>query len=135
MTPVVKRVSVIPVAGRDSMLLNLSGAHGPYFTRNLLLLEDSDGRLGIGEVPGGEKIRQTLEEAKPLIEGASVAAYKQVMLRMHAAFSDRDSARATADTLRNPASRTRSAPAAAANARVPLEVVMTRFRPATRSAV
>lgn len=91
MTPVVKRVSVIPVAGRDSMLLNLSGAHGPYFTRNLLLLEDSDGRLGISEVPGGEKIRQTLEEAVPLVEGASVAAYKQVMLRMHAAFADRDS--------------------------------------------
>lgn len=31
-TPVVTDLRVIPVAGHDSMLLNLSGAHGPYFT-------------------------------------------------------------------------------------------------------
>ena len=46
-TPVVTALRVIPVAGRDSMLLNLSGAHGPYFTRNLLILTDSAGRSGI----------------------------------------------------------------------------------------
>ena len=51
---------MIPVAGRDSMLLNLSGAHSPFFTRNLLILTDSAGRTGVGEVPGGEKIRRTL---------------------------------------------------------------------------
>src|SRR5439155_1739320 len=62
--PVVTRLQVIPVAGRDSMLLNLSGAHGPFFTRNLVILTDSDGRTGVGEVPGGEKIRQTLEDAR-----------------------------------------------------------------------
>ena len=45
------------------MLMNLSGAHGPFFTRNLLVLTDSAGRTGVGEVPGGEKIRQTLEDA------------------------------------------------------------------------
>ena len=28
---------VIPVAGRDSMLLNLSGAHAPFFIRNLVI--------------------------------------------------------------------------------------------------
>ena len=61
-TPVVRDVTVIPVAGRDSMLLNLSGAHGPFFTRNLLILTDSAGRNGVGEVPGGEKIRKTLED-------------------------------------------------------------------------
>ena len=60
---------VIPVAGRDSMLLNLSGAHGPFFTRNLLILTDSAGRTGVGEVPGGEKIRQTLQDAAALIVG------------------------------------------------------------------
>ena len=54
-TPTVTDLRVIPIAGRDSMLLNLSGAHGPFFTRNLLILTDSDGRTGIGEVPGGEK--------------------------------------------------------------------------------
>ena len=56
-TPVVVAMRVIPVAGRDSMLMNLSGAHGPFFTRNLLVLTDSAGHTGVGEVPGGEKIR------------------------------------------------------------------------------
>ncbi len=37
------------------MLLNLSGAHGPYFTRNLLILTDSSGRTGVGEVPVARK--------------------------------------------------------------------------------
>jgi hypothetical protein len=43
-TPLITALRVIPVAGRDSMLLNLSGAHGPFFTRNLLILTDSSGR-------------------------------------------------------------------------------------------
>ena len=51
--PRVVRMAVYPVAGHDSMELNLSGAHAPYFTRNLLVLEDSAGRIGAGEVPGG----------------------------------------------------------------------------------
>ena len=46
---------VVPVAGRDSMLLNLSGAHGPFFTRNVVIVSDSAGHTGVGEVPGGEK--------------------------------------------------------------------------------
>ena len=37
--PVVTEMQVIPVAGHDSMLLNLSGAHGPFFTRNMVILE------------------------------------------------------------------------------------------------
>ena len=62
-TPTIQRLQVIPVAGRDGMLLNLSGAHGPFFTRNIVILTDSSGNTGIGEVPGGEKIRQTIEDA------------------------------------------------------------------------
>ena len=62
-TPRITKLQVIPVAGRDSMLLNLSGAHGPFFTRNLVIVEDSSGNTGLGEVPGGEAIRSTLEEA------------------------------------------------------------------------
>ncbi len=69
-TPVVTEMAVVPIAGHDSMLLNLSGAHAPYFTRNLVLLTDSDGRTGVGEVPGGEPIRRTLEDARAL--GATV---------------------------------------------------------------
>ena len=52
--PTITALRVIPVTGRDSMLLNPSGAHGPFFTRNLLVLTDSAGRTGVGEVPGGD---------------------------------------------------------------------------------
>jgi glucarate dehydratase len=66
-TPRVTGMQVIPVAGRDSMLLNLCGAHGPFFTRNLVVLSDSAGRTGVGEVPGGEGIRAALERVTPLV--------------------------------------------------------------------
>ncbi|MFI5556091.1 enolase C-terminal domain-like protein [Streptomyces sp. NPDC051738] len=89
--PVVTRFSVYPVAGRDSMLLNLSGAHAPYFTRNVVVLEDSEGRTGLGEVPGGEKITQTLRDAEPLVVGARVGHYKRVLRTIQATFADRDS--------------------------------------------
>jgi glucarate dehydratase len=81
---------VIPVAGHDSMLLNLSGAHGPFFTRNLLVLTDSAGRTGVGEVPGGERIRQTLEEAQGLVVGQPVGAHLGVLQAVQRAFADRD---------------------------------------------
>jgi glucarate dehydratase len=89
-TPTVTSLTVIPVAGRDSMLLNLSGAHGPFFTRNLLLLTDSAGRTGVGEVPGGEKIRQTLEDARPLVVGQAIGAHQGLLVRIQQAFADRD---------------------------------------------
>ena len=62
--PVVTELQVIPVAGHDSMLMNLSGAHGPFFTRNIVIVKDNAGNTGVGEVPGGDKIRQTLEDAR-----------------------------------------------------------------------
>ncbi len=89
-SPSVTEMQVIPVAGQDSMLLNLSGAHGPYFTRNLLILGDSAGRKGVGEVPGGEKIRQTLEDARGLVIGQRLGACKQVLQEVHRRFADRD---------------------------------------------
>ena len=90
-TPRITDLRVIPVAGRDSMLLNLSGAHGPFFTRNLLILTDSAGRTGIGEVPGGEKIRQTLDDARALVVGQPVGAYLGLLQRMQHEFAGRDS--------------------------------------------
>ncbi len=90
-TPRITALKVIPVAGRDSMLLNLSGAHGPFFTRNLLILTDSAGRTGMGEVPGGEKIRQTLQDATPLVVGQPLGAHQRVLSSMQQAFADRDS--------------------------------------------
>ncbi|WP_369275037.1 enolase C-terminal domain-like protein [Streptomyces sp. R11] len=88
--PVVTRFSVHPVAGHDSMLLNLSGAHAPYFTRNVVVIEDSEGRTGLGEVPGGEKITRTLRDAEPLVVGARVGDYKRVLSAIGSTFADRD---------------------------------------------
>jgi glucarate dehydratase len=81
---------VVPVAGQDSMLLNLSGAHGPWFTRNLAILTDEVGNTGVGEVPGGEKIRQVLEEAKPLVVGCEIASVNAVLHAIRQRFADRD---------------------------------------------
>jgi glucarate dehydratase len=82
---------VVPVAGRDSMLLNLSGAHGPFFTRNIVLLTDSEGNTGIGEVPGGERIRRTLEDAKPLVVGQPLGKHNNILNSVRRQFADRDS--------------------------------------------
>ncbi len=90
-TPTITRMQVIPVAGHDGMLMNLSGAHGPFFTRNIVILTDSSGHTGVGEVPGGEKIRQTLEDARPLVEGQPIGQYNAVLQAMRQQFADRDS--------------------------------------------
>jgi glucarate dehydratase len=89
-TPVVTEMTVIPVAGRDSMLLNLSGAHGAYFTRNILILKDSNGNTGVGEVPGGEGIRKTLEDAIPLVVGSSIGNYNNILNTVRKTFEGRD---------------------------------------------
>jgi glucarate dehydratase len=89
-TPVITGLRVIPVAGHDSMLLNLSGAHGPFFTRNIVILQDSAGRTGVGEVPGGERIRQTLEDAQQLVVGQSIGRYNNILSSVRRQFADRD---------------------------------------------
>ena len=48
MIPVVEKMEIFPVAGHDCMELNLSGAHAPYFTRNIVILTDSNGVEGVG---------------------------------------------------------------------------------------
>ncbi len=90
-TPSVISMRVIPVAGHDGMLLNLSGAHAPFFTRNVVLLTDSAGNTGVGEVPGGEKIRGVLEESQTLVVGKPLAAYNSVLNAVRVRFADRDS--------------------------------------------
>lgn len=89
-TPSITGMTVIPVAGRDSMLLNLSGAHAPFFTRNILILKDSAGHTGVGETPGGERIRQTLEDSQNLVIGRPLGAYHQVLRTVQDRFGDRD---------------------------------------------
>ncbi|RAS73557.1 glucarate dehydratase [Priestia endophytica] len=85
-------MEVIPVAGHDSMLLNLSGAHGPFFTRNIVILKDSAGNTGVGEVPGGEKIRKTLEDAKSLVIGERIGRYNAILNNVREKFANRDAA-------------------------------------------
>ncbi|MEK3905864.1 glucarate dehydratase [Oceanobacillus sp. FSL W7-1309] len=86
----IEKMIVIPVAGHDSMLLNLSGAHGPFFTRNIVILEDNHGNKGVGEVPGGESIRQTLEESIPYVIGKPIGAYNNILNTVRTMFSFRD---------------------------------------------
>src|SRR5437763_15417795 len=88
--PVVKSMRVVPVAGRDGMLLNLSGAHAPFFTRNIVIVTDSAGHTGLGEVPGGEKTRQTLEDARPLVGGQAIGNLQAILNRVRAQLADRD---------------------------------------------
>lgn len=89
-TPVITSLQVIPVAGHDSMLFNLSGAHGPYFTRNIVILRDNAGHTGVGEVPGGEGIRQTLEDARSLLVGQPIGQYQKILNQVRQAFASRD---------------------------------------------
>ncbi|NWD74339.1 glucarate dehydratase [Pseudomonas gingeri] len=88
--PVITALQVIPVAGHDSMLLNLSGAHGPFFTRNIVIITDSSGRTGVGEVPGGERIRATLEDARALLLGQSIGNYQKLLNEVRRTFAERD---------------------------------------------
>lgn len=78
-TPKITAMEVFPVAGMDCMELNLSGAHAPYFTRNVVVLTDTRGNTGVGEVPGGQKITAALEQIKPMVEGTSIGDYKTTL--------------------------------------------------------
>jgi glucarate dehydratase len=90
MTVTITHVEVVPVAGHDSMLLNLSGAHAPFFTRNLAIVTDSEGREGLGEVPGGEAIRETIADAVDLLVGQPVGRYRSLLRQVASRFADRD---------------------------------------------
>jgi glucarate dehydratase len=91
-SPRVISMQVIPVAGCDSMLLNLSGAHAPFFTRNVVLLTDDGGHTGLGEVPGGERIREVLEQARPLVMGAKIGDSHRILNDVLNQFSGCDAA-------------------------------------------
>jgi glucarate dehydratase len=88
--PIITSMQIVPVAGHDGMLLNLSGAHGPFFTRNIVILKDNAGHTGVGEVPGGERIRQTLEDARSLVVGSPIGTYQKILNQVRQTFADRD---------------------------------------------
>ncbi len=91
-TPIVTDMQVIPVAGRDSMLMTLSGAHEPFFTRNLIVLKDNAGHTGIGEIHGGDYTCEALRSCIPLVLGQEIGRYKGILDAIHkaAARSDED---------------------------------------------
>ena len=89
-TPTLRSVRVIAVAGRDSMLLNLSGAHGPFFTRNLVIATDSAGNTGVGEVPGGAAIAKVIDDAAPGLVGRSIGDHLRLVADLRRDFADRD---------------------------------------------
>jgi glucarate dehydratase len=88
--PRVVDMKVVPVAGQDSMLLNLSGAHGPCFTRNIVILTDTAGHVGVGEAPGGERILQTLQDARSFVIDSGLGAWNNTLTEVGRRFGDRD---------------------------------------------
>ncbi|MBU9828875.1 glucarate dehydratase [Rahnella sp. FC061912-K] len=82
-SPIITDMQVIPVAGHDSMLMNIGGAHGAYFTRNIVILKDSAGNTGVGEAPGGEVIYNTLMEAVSQVKGQEVARMNRLVHQIH----------------------------------------------------
>ncbi len=92
MLPIITKMTVVPVAGHDSFLLNLSGGHGPIFTRNLVILEDNDNHTGVGEVPGGETIRNILEQSIPTVVGCRLGEMEDVLRTIRTRFGALDAA-------------------------------------------
>lgn len=82
-TPVITDMKVIPVAGYDSMEMTLSGAHAPYFTRNIVILKDNSGHMGIGEIHGGEYTCECLTSYIPLVVGQEVGKYRSILGTIH----------------------------------------------------
>lgn len=88
--PKIVKMEVYPVAGYDSMLMNLSGAHGPYFTRNLVILTTDTGLTGVGEIPGGKTITDTLNDTKEFVVGSTIGDYKKVLKQIQTKYGYRD---------------------------------------------
>ena len=77
--PTIKTMRVVPVAGYDSFLLNLSGGHAPWFTRCVVVMEDSSDCIGLGEVPASPSIIKTLEHCIALVENQPLKRYKAIV--------------------------------------------------------
>ncbi|MFQ3788580.1 enolase C-terminal domain-like protein [Halomonas sp. A29] len=79
MFPKIKTMRVVPVAGYDGFLLNLSGGHAPWFIRCVVILEDDAGNQGVGEIPSSAGILKGLEQCRELVEGSRVNDIKQTL--------------------------------------------------------
>ncbi|QLE98775.1 enolase C-terminal domain-like protein [Neptunomonas phycophila] len=83
----ITKMQVVPVAGYDGFLLNLSGGHAPWFIRTVVVLEDDAGNIGLGEIPATTSIINTLEKCRELVEGQSVMQWKSIISQVRAATS------------------------------------------------
>lgn len=84
----ITKLTVTPIALPDPPLLNVGGCHGPYFLRNIVQLETDAGIVGIGETPGGARVKQALEDARPLVVGQNAFAWRthrQALEKLHTA--------------------------------------------------
>ncbi|KAA0010631.1 glucarate dehydratase [Billgrantia pellis] len=79
MFPKIKKLRIVPVAGYDGFLLNLSGGHAPWFIRCVVILEDDAGHQGVGEIPSSAGILKGLEQCRSLVEGSRVNDIKQTL--------------------------------------------------------
>jgi len=89
-SPIVTQMKVIPVAGYDGMLMTLSGAHAPYFTRNIVIITDNSGNTGIGEIHGGDYTCDALKSCIPLVVGKPIASYRGILRDIHKAVGGTD---------------------------------------------
>ena len=88
--PTIVKADVYPVAGHDSMLLNLAGAHQPWFTRDVVVLTDSEGRLGLGEVPGARRITTAIRDGFAAVIGRPVTSHRRILRDVARAVAGRD---------------------------------------------
>jgi glucarate dehydratase len=58
-----------------------------YFTRILVLLTDSAGNTGMGEVPGSDGILQALRKLAPLVVGTETGRHRRTLNTLRAAVS------------------------------------------------
>ncbi|NDL61492.1 enolase C-terminal domain-like protein [Acerihabitans arboris] len=100
-TPVITQMRVIPVAGHDSMLLNIGGAHNCYFTRVLVVLTDSLGHTGVGESPGSTTVLNYLQAAIPQVEGQELKRLNSLVTALYTA-KTRDAFSEVSDTIHVP---------------------------------
>ncbi|MGU0044196.1 hypothetical protein ACVXHA_25245 [Escherichia coli] len=82
-------MQVIPVAGHDSMLMNLSGAHAPVFTRNIVIIKENSGHTGVGEIPAARKSVKRWK-MRSLVVGKTLGEYKNVLTLVRNTFADCD---------------------------------------------
>ena len=88
--PTIAKADVSPGAGHDSMLLNLAGAHQPWFTRDVVVLTDSEGRLGLGEVPGARRITTAIRDGFAAVIGRPVTSHRRILRDVARAVAGRD---------------------------------------------